>query len=83
MLRINSGAFATNKGYIMGAPAGTPDLICCSPKGKFVAIEVKRPKNEPTPLQYATIHHINDVGGDAIWVQSLEELISDLKKLGH
>jgi len=86
-LRINSGAqFKENskgkKYMIRLAPPGTPDIIACTPKGRFIGIEVKRPGNKPTKLQRETLQRITDCGGVGMWVRSLEELISDLESVG-
>ena len=47
--------------------SGIPDIICCY-KGRFVAIEVKRPetKNNTSPLQVANMRMIVDAQGRAI-----------------
>ena len=47
--------------------SGIPDIICCY-KGRFVAIEVKRPetKTNVSPLQVANITMIINAQGEAI-----------------
>lgn len=47
--------------------AGIPDIICCY-KGRFIAIEVKRPetKNNVSPLQVANITMIINAQGEAL-----------------
>ena len=54
---------------------GTPDLLCCF-KGRFIAIEVKRPGEKPTELQNAKLEKIREAGGVAVWVDSLEAAMS-------
>ena len=54
---------------------GTPDLLCCY-KGRFIAIEVKRPGEKPTVLQNAKLEKIREAGGVAVWVDSLEAAMS-------
>ena len=46
---------------------GIPDIICCY-KGRFIAIEVKRPeaKTNVSPLQVANITMIINAQGEAI-----------------
>ena len=44
---IGGMAFKQNQIGIY-AQAGVPDLLCCV-KGRFVAIEVKKPKKKPKP----------------------------------
>ena len=47
--------------------AGIPDIICCY-KGRFIALEVKRPeaKTNVSPLQVANITMIINAQGEAI-----------------
>ena len=47
--------------------SGVPDIICCY-KGRFVAIEVKRPetKTKVSPLQLANIIKIEEAQGSAL-----------------
>jgi len=56
----------------MGIGSRTLDLLCCI-KGRFVAIEVKRPGvNEPTKIQALCIREIAQAGGIAFTTNSLE-----------
>lgn len=59
--------------------AGVPDIIACI-KGRFVAIEVKRPKQKPKPIQYAWLEAIKAAGGIAFWADNLESVKEVLKK---
>lgn len=61
------------------AQAGVPDLLCCV-KGHFIAIEVKKPKKKPTPIQYAFLEAINKCGGLAFYVTSVDEVKSYIEK---
>lgn len=45
----------------MGAPS--LDFICCH-KGKYLAIETKKPGGKPTPRQETTIAAIEAAGGE-------------------
>ena len=57
--------------------SGIPDLlICIPPHGLWLAIEVKRPGESPTPLQRIILRKIRQAGG-AAWV------IRDPKELHH
>ena len=58
--------------------SGIPDIICCY-KGKFMAFEVKTPKGKLSKLQEITIKRINEVGGMAVKVTSLQEVKDVLK----
>ncbi|MDB4453987.1 VRR-NUC domain-containing protein [bacterium] len=42
--------------------SGVPDFLCCV-NGKFVAIEAKAGKGEPTALQWKNLGDINKSGG--------------------
>lgn len=61
------------------AQAGIPDIIACI-KGRFVAIEVKRPGEKPTPIQEAFLESIAKKGGVAFWSDNLDRVKSLLKK---
>ena len=53
--------------------AGIPDIIVCY-KGRFIALEAKVGKNQPTRLQAATIDPIRRAGGIACVVRSVDEV---------
>lgn len=55
--------------------AGIPDIIGCY-KGRFVALELKRPdgKGRVSELQKYHIEKINEAGGYAAVISSIEEL---------
>lgn len=58
---------------IAASKAGVPDLLACY-KGKFIAIEVKKPKGVVSPLQKVNIETINNIGGIAIVARKLEHV---------
>jgi hypothetical protein len=60
--------------------AGLPDIMCCY-RGRFVAFEVKTPTGKITKLQEATLRQINDAGGCAYKVTSLDEVVEILENL--
>ena len=62
----------------MGLGAATLDDLCCI-GGKFVAIEYKRHGGLPTPRQQLTITEIRRAGGVALWGDSSERIIEELK----
>lgn len=43
--------------------AGVPDLIVCTPSGKFMGIELKRESGKASPLQLYNIEKINECKG--------------------
>lgn len=59
--------------------AGVPDIIACI-KGKFVAIEVKKPGEKPKPHQIAFIDAISKKGGLAFWSDNLSKVKDELEK---
>ena len=58
--------------------SGIPDVICCY-KGKFMAFEVKTSQGKLSKLQEITIKRINESGGMAFKVTSLQEVKDVLK----
>jgi len=52
---------------------GVPDIICCY-RGRFIALEVKRPGGRITPAQQATLDVICRAGGAVSVVRSLDEV---------
>lgn len=59
-----------------GGPYGTsgvPDIICCY-KGRFLGLEVKLPTGRLTELQKRAIRKINEAGGIACRVESVEDV---------
>lgn len=64
---------------VSASRAGIPDLICCTPKGVFVGIEVKKEYNKPSKLQEHNLGEIRKRKGVAFSCRSLEELKEYLK----
>lgn len=62
------------------AKAGVSDILACI-KGRFVAIEVKKPGGKPSALQLQFITAINSIGGLAFWADNLEDVKNKLKEL--
>lgn len=62
--------------------SGVPDIIACV-KGKFVGIECKAGKNEPTLLQKHNMKLINQAGGLAIVINesNIEALLTLVKEI--
>ena len=57
---------------------GIPDIIVCY-RGKYIALEVKRPGGKPTELQLWNINEIRRAGGIAEIVYSWEDVVNILK----
>ena len=62
------------------AKAGVSDILACI-KGRFVAIEVKRPGNKPSAVQLQFITAVNSIGGFAFWADNLQDVKDKLKEL--
>lgn len=58
--------------------SGAPDFLVCL-AGRFIGIECKAGKNQPTPLQEKNLHLIHKAGGAAMVVN--ENNLSQLKLL--
>lgn len=83
--RINTGCFVvkttTGRRYIKTAEAGTLDFEGYDNKGRFVAIECKRPTGgRLSPAQKARIDDINQKGGCAFVAHSGEEALKKLRE---
>lgn len=63
-------------------PAGTPDILACV-SGRFVGIEVKKPKGGiVSALQKLKIKQIRNAGGVALVATSVEEVEREFEKEG-
>ena len=85
--RINTGCFTIGEGrnrrFIKTADAGTCDFEGYDNKGRFVAIECKRPSGgRLSPAQRERIEDINRKGGVAIVVHSGDEAYLQLEARG-
>jgi hypothetical protein len=59
------------------SPKGVPDLICCQ-NGRMIGIEVKTPHGRVSPEQEEFIRRINEAGGLALVVRSLDDVLDAL-----
>jgi Holliday junction resolvase len=53
--------------------AGAPDISACY-KGQSIQIEVKRPGEQPTPIQHKRLRQWAEAGAFTGWVTSVEEV---------
>lgn len=60
--------------------SGTPDIMGCTPCGKFFAIEVKYGSNTADELQKYNLQLINQCGGIGFVAYDLETVIARLAK---
>lgn len=58
---------------------GQPDILACY-RGRFLALEVKRPGEQPTEIQRATLQKWADAGAVAGVVRSVEDLKEPLDR---
>lgn len=58
--------------------SGIPDIVCCF-RGRFLSIEVKREGCAPTPRQVLRMDEIRRAGGAAIWGDSVDGIVEQIK----
>ena len=58
---------------------GISDIIACSPRGTFTAIEVKKKGGKPSPDQLDFLAGINARGGVGILAYSLDDVLATLE----
>lgn len=82
--RQNQGGFAGVNGNgkkrfvrFTHGEEGIADIIGCW-RGRFLAVECKRPGEEPTPEQAYFLARAEAQGGIGLCVHTLDELIADL-----
>jgi len=81
VFRNNVGLFTTIDGRKVrtGLCVGSSDLIGWY-KGKFLAVEVKRPRKKPTKEQYNFIGQVNLAGGIAFYATSGDDAVNKLRR---
>lgn len=84
--RVNSGLMvirdevAGKTRVFKGAAKGTADILACY-KGRFLAIECKVGKNEPTDVQMAFLIDVRRAGGMSMVAYSVEEVQNALEAI--
>jgi hypothetical protein len=79
--RVNQQGVPLHDGtgrYRPGPTKGVSDILAIY-KGRFIAIEVKRPGQKPTPQQEAFLEAVNEAGGLAFVATSIEDVEHELK----
>jgi len=61
--------------------AGVPDLLVIN-EGHHFLFEIKKPGGKATQLQQIQINRINDAGGFAFVVHSVDEVVEHMEKQG-
>lgn len=72
-LKARPRCFAWKTHGGMYGTAGIPDIVACI-DGRFYGFEVKQPGGKLTRLQEVTLRKIEDAGGVAVKVTSVEEV---------
>lgn len=62
--------------YFAHGEKGISDIIACSPKGTFVAIEVKKRGGKASPEQLEFLERIRAYGGIGILAYSLDDVLA-------
>ena len=70
-----AGAYVTK---FSAGDVGTPDLLVCY-QGRFFGMEVKQPKNYPTPIQRHRLGQIALAGGVGVVVRSVADALAALE----
>ena len=80
--RNNTGAYKTEHGsYVRYGFKGSSDILGILPDGRFLAIEIKKPKPNktyPTKEQKLFLKNIEINGGIAFVARSLEDVIEKI-----
>lgn len=81
--RNNTGALKNDKGRLVRyGKKGSADIIGILPGGRFLSVECKAPGGKARPDQIEFMNMINNNGGLACIVHSVDELLIELKKAG-
>lgn len=62
---------------------GISDLIACSPRGRFVCIEVKKKGGKASPDQIEFLRRVEANGGIAILAYSLDDVMAAIEGKGY
>lgn len=57
---------------------GIADIIGCTPSGRFLAIEVKKPGGKPSPEQLDFLARVKAYGGISILAYSLDDVMAEI-----
>ena len=85
VFKHHSTGFTVRKGKTVAfkyGEKGVADIIACSPRGTFVAIEVKKPGSKPSPEQTEFLERIIQTEmGISILAHSLDDVIGKVGEL--
>lgn len=74
---LQDNGFYTVK-VVVATKKGVPDIVGCTPTGKFFAIEVKFGSNKLSKLQEYNLRVIKENGGISLVAYSLDDVTSVL-----
>jgi hypothetical protein len=77
-IRVNSGAIKKGKHLVRFGAKGMPDIIGQLFDGRFLGVEVKRHKKNPTEEQVEFIAKINQYGGTAFVARCVQDVVAGL-----
>lgn len=80
VIRNNTGRFVIQSDngkfrMISFGKKGSPDIVACSPSGRFVAVECKKPGNKLTELQQQYLEKLKQKGAIVVIAYSVDDLI--------
>ena len=78
----NVGIYKKDTGKYIPLPSGEKgisDIIGCSPRGTFVAIEVKKKGGRPSPDQLYFLERVRQNGGIGILAYSFEDVEPEIE----
>ena len=78
--RHNVGAFKLKGRYVRFGVPGQSDILGILKGGRFLAIEVKRPKKNRTPAQVEFQETVNNAGGLAFVARNIEDVMFEIEE---
>ena len=80
VVKFSQGAHAVRGGFIRTRKedVGVSDIIGCTPDGRFICVEVKKPGGKASSEQIAFLERVEATGGVAILAESLGDVIQKL-----
>ncbi len=78
--RNNTGAYKRGKGYISYGATGSGDIFAIV-RGRFVSIECKIGRNQPTADQKLWAAQVDDAGGMAVVARTLDDVQDAIEQL--
>lgn len=76
--RMQSGRFRGAGGWITMNPQGTPDLVGCTPDGRFICVEIKTVTGKASEEQKSILDDFRKRGAISLLAHSKAELIQQL-----